>query len=203
VKVYCNAILFWQGQVDDRECTWDKDGGGLKIKAYGPWIYALRCTAQQRFFYDGLGSDLSLFFPDFITRWILPHHPELVVYSDPIGILKTGEDAFGKNAKQTLSKAREWSANTVVYGGDYVSEIVDMNYGRPRLFLRKVADVAAPALKLPIPSARVGPVSIQKRASQVANAVWIQGGERQFPNVYPSDMEDAHREGDHRGQPRL
>jgi len=42
---------------------------------------------------------------------------------------------------------------------------------------------------VPIPSARVGPVSIQKRASQVANAVWIQGGERQFPNVYPSDME--------------
>jgi len=46
------------------------------------------------------------FFTDFITRWILPHHPELVVYSDPIGILKTGEDAFGKNAKQTLSKAQ-------------------------------------------------------------------------------------------------
>jgi hypothetical protein len=189
VDVYHNSNHYWRGRVDDLQPNRDNTSS---IVCYGEWVYAMRCTVHQKYLEPG-GSDAAYWFDRVVRRWILPKFPTLTVRVKETGVLLEAFDLSGKPASDLVSRLREWSSNQICFGCKVVTDSWDDDYLRSCLYLGPSRSDIGTVHRYTFEDPRIGNIAKSTRSSTIVNAFLLIGGERDYPNLYPSDMETPRR----------
>jgi hypothetical protein len=176
IEIYKFAQRQYRGYIGDITRSEDEPPT-LTLSGYGR-ILDLERMVLDAVYQRPLPVDISDLFAE-IAADVQAKFPKIAVSTDVIGVTISALDCRNKTAREALSDLCSTAPSACHYGFDADES------GRDRLYLRKI-DLSAADTTITIPGANVGHREVVQSVSDVVNAVVVEGGTPDFPQLIPN-----------------